>query len=51
MARTSTGQVARVTRTPISGRNVLTVQGKEPGYVYRIVNDSGDRIAQFQAAG
>lgn len=51
MSRTSTSQVARVKRTPISGRNVLTVQGKEPGYVYRIVNDAGDRIAQFLDAG
>ncbi len=51
MSRTSTSQVARVKRTPISGRNVLTVQGKEPGYEYRIVNDSGDRIAQFLDAG
>lgn len=41
----------RVKRTPISGRNVLTVTGKEPGYVYRVVNDEGDRIAQFVAAG
>lgn len=41
----------RPKRTPISGRNVLTVTGKEPGYVYRIVNDSGDRIQQFLDAG
>ena len=38
-------------RTPINGRNVLTVEGKEPGYVYRIVNASGDRIQQFLDAG
>jgi hypothetical protein len=39
-------------RTPISGsRNVLTVQGKEPGYEYRIVNDTGDRISQMEDAG
>jgi hypothetical protein len=41
----------RVKRTPINGRNVLTVTGKEPGYVYRIVNDTGDRVQQFLDAG
>lgn len=43
--------VQRTKRTPISGRNVLTVVGKKPGYTYRIVNDAGDRIAQFLDAG
>lgn len=39
-------------RTPIQGgRNVLTVQGKEPGFVYRVVNDDGDRVSQFEAQG
>ena len=42
---------ARPRRTPINGRNVLTVTGKEPGYVYRVVNDVGDRIQQFIEAG
>jgi len=32
-------------------RNVLTVLGKEPGYQYRIVNDDGDRITQFEEMG
>lgn len=41
----------RVKRTPVGQRNVLTVQGKDPNYVYRIVNDTGDRIKQFEAAG
>ena len=41
----------RVRRTPVGRRNVLTVSGKEPGYVYRIVNDQGDRIQQFLQAG
>lgn len=41
----------RVRRTPVGRRNVLTVTGKEPGYVYRIVNDKGDRIQQFLDAG
>lgn len=39
-------------RTSISGtRNVLTVSGKEPGFEYRIVNDDGDRISQFEEMG
>lgn len=42
---------ARAQRTPINGRNVLTVTGKDPEYVYRIVNDAGDRIATFKEAG
>ncbi len=39
-------------RTIINGtRNVLTVSGKEPGFEYRIVNDEGDRISQFEERG
>ena len=41
----------RVKRTPIGVRNVLTVNGKEAGYVYRIVNDDADRVQQFLDAG
>ena len=41
----------RTRRTPIGQRNVLTVAGKDPNYVYRIVNDSGDRINEFLDAG
>lgn len=41
----------RITRTPVGQRNVLTVHGKEEGYVYRVVNDRGDRIPQFEDAG
>ncbi len=41
----------RVRRTPVGRRNVLTVGGKDPNYVYRVVNDEGDRIEQFKAAG
>lgn len=41
----------RTKRTPVNGRNVLTVEGKEPGYVYRIVNDVGDRINTFKEGG
>ena len=32
-------------------RNVLTVTGKDANYVYRIVNDSGDRVQEFLDAG
>lgn len=51
MSRVTT-EVKRVRRTPINGtRNVLTVRGKEPGFEYRIVNDEGDRVAQFAEQG
>ena len=52
MSRTTAPSGAqRAKRTPVGTRNVLTVNGKEDGYVYRIVNDSGDRVAQFRDAG
>lgn len=41
----------RVSRTPVGTRNVLTVRGKDPNYVYRIVNDVDDRVQQFKEAG
>ena len=41
----------RVRRTPVGRRQVLNVVGKEPGFVYRVVNDEGDRISTFQEAG
>jgi hypothetical protein len=41
----------RTRRTPVGVRNVLTVGGKDPAYEYRIVNDTGDRVEQFKAAG
>jgi len=41
----------RVTRTPVSQRNILTVKGKDPNYEYRVVNDVDDRIAQFIEGG
>lgn len=41
----------RVRRTPLSRRNVLTVEGKEPGFVYRVVNDVEDRVEDFKARG
>ncbi len=51
MARQTASASARPTRTPISGRNVLTVSGKEPGYTYRVVNDQGSRVAEFLDRG
>jgi len=40
-------------RVPVSGaeRNVLTVQRKEPGFMYRFVNNVEDRIQRFLDAG
>lgn len=42
---------ARPRRTPLSTRNRLDVKNKEPGYVYRIVNDVEDRISRLQEQG
>ena len=44
-------KAVRPERTPLANRSVLGVRGKEPGYVYRVVNDVGDRITTFQEAG
>jgi hypothetical protein len=41
----------RTQRVPVGTRQVLTVSGKEPGYEYRIINDSGDRVQEFLEAG
>jgi hypothetical protein len=41
----------RTQRVPVGTRNVLTVAGKDPGYEYRIINDSGDRVQEFLDAG
>lgn len=41
----------RTRRTPVSRKNILTVQGKDPNYHYRIVNDVGDRVQSFIDAG
>lgn len=35
-------------RSSINGvRNKLTVEGKDPKFVYRVVTDEGDRVQQF----
>ncbi len=41
----------RVRRTQVGPRNVLTVSGKDPRKVYRVVNDTGDRVQQFIEQG
>lgn len=41
----------RPQRVPVGTRNVLKVQGKDPAYEYRFINDSGDRVAEFLDAG
>lgn len=41
----------RPQRTPIIGRSILGVRGKEPGFSYRIVNDVDDRIESFKERG
>lgn len=45
-------KVNRTKRIPVSGhRDILTVHGKEDGYVYRWVNDENGRIDRLKAAG
>lgn len=41
----------RTRRAPLARRQLLNVVGKDPNYVYRIVNDDGDRVAQLQDVG
>jgi hypothetical protein len=39
-------------RIPVSGeRDILTVYGKDPNFVYRFVNDISNRIARFKRGG
>lgn len=45
-------QNLRETRIPVSGpRDILTVYGKDPNFVYRFVNDDGNRVARFLRGG
>ena len=42
----------RTARKPLHQRGTQTINGdKDPNYVYRFVNDTGSRIANFQSAG
>jgi hypothetical protein len=53
MADQPTLTLKKKKRIPLSGadRNVLTVQRKEPGFMYRFVNNVDDRIQKFLDAG
>ena len=42
---------ARPKRVPVAARNRLEIHNKEPGYIYRIVNDEDDRVQRLQEAG
>lgn len=53
VTETGNGQVKKVQlrkRIPLGTRNILTAPNK-PGFVRRFVNDTGDRIETFKAAG
>lgn len=41
----------RVKRTPISGRNRLSVKNRDPNFEYRIVNDVDNRVDSFKENG
>ena len=47
----SQSESSRPRRSPLSARNRLAIKNKEPGYVYRIVNDTDDRISLLQEQG
>ena len=47
----SPATAGRPKRTPVSGRNILSVQGKDENFEYRFVNDTGDRVSMFKEAG
>ena len=50
--RNKSESTARSKRVPVSGnKNVMTVEGKDDGYVYRWVNDIDNRVQRFKAAG
>ena len=42
---------ARPQRTPLAGRNRLSVKDRDPNYIYRIVNDQDDRISRLLEQG
>jgi hypothetical protein len=41
----------RIRRTSLGARQILALANKEPGYEYRFVNDSADRVQRFLDAG
>lgn len=48
IVKSPSGRVKRPTQL---AQGPLSVRGKEPGFVYRIVNDRDDRVLEFQEAG
>lgn len=40
---------ARPRRTPLAKRNRFAIKNQEPGYFYRVVNDTDDRIELLQS--
>ena len=55
VGETKTNEVRKIAtqprkRIPLGTRNILTAPSK-PGFVRRFVNDTGDRIEAFKAAG
>jgi hypothetical protein len=51
MSETQKAPRGRVKRQPVGLRGRLNVNGKDPNFEYRFVNDTGDRIQMFQEAG
>lgn len=52
MKLTAESTSKRPTRAKVNGtRNILNVTGKDPEFEYRIVNDTGDRVAMMQERG
>lgn len=52
MAQDNLANKRKPRRLSINGtRNVLTVSGKDPEFEYRVVNDDGDRVSQFEDMG
>ncbi len=49
--KTPVARSGRAKRTPINGRNILSLSEKEQGYTYRFVNDTGDRVKMFEDRG
>lgn len=51
MARTPTVASARPKRASLGKRDRLAIKNKEEGYVYRIVNDTDDRVELLKGVG
>lgn len=51
MARTPSVASARPQRASLGKRDRLSIKNKEPGFVYRIVNDVDDRVEQLSGLG